>query len=120
MTEFSGVPAYNPNYVQNPHDILINALYSAKHGRVIGWGYNKLIEVAHRIAGGHPQYLRLFGRALTLYGRADQIRAEDKSGLWKQKMLKLQPALRANDQKYIRDSRYDEVIDILFPELKRR
>lgn len=106
-----------PNYPQNPHDILINALYSAKHGRVIGWGYNKLIEVAHRIAGGHPQYLRVFGRALTLYGRSDQIRAEDKSGLWKQKMLKLRPALRAKAQEYEHDFRYDEILGILFPEL---
>ena len=61
---------------------MLNALYSAKHGRVIGWRFKTFIEVAHRVEPAHRRYLHYFRRALAAYDRADQLRAEDKSGKW--------------------------------------
>nr|WP_229256096.1 DUF6035 family protein [Duganella fentianensis] len=106
-----------PNYPKDPYHILVSALYTAKHGKVIGWRFNRVVEVAHRIAGGHPQYLRIFRLALKVYGRTEQIRAEDKSGKWAERMRKSQDALRSREPQYEHDSQYDEAISILFPEL---
>lgn len=106
-----------PDYPKDPYHILVSALYTAKHGRVIGWKFKRLVEVAHRIAGGHPQYLRIFGRALKAYGRAQQIRDEDKSGKWAERMRACQSELKARTPKYEHDSQYDVAIAILFPEL---
>ncbi|HXE06099.1 MAG TPA: DUF6035 family protein, partial [Bryobacteraceae bacterium] len=36
---------------------LLNALFSAKMGRPVGWGFKNLIEVAHHLAQGYPQHL---------------------------------------------------------------
>jgi len=84
---------------------------------VIGWKFKLVVQVAHCIAGGHTQYLRIFGRALKIYDRGRQIKTEDKSGKWAVRVRKCQDDLRAKAPQYKHDSQYDEVIAILFPEL---
>ena len=96
---------------------LLNALYSARKGHPVGWRFRKLIEVAHRIAGGHPDLLRAFRHALTVYGRAEQIRREDREGKWRRKAEKYKPLLAANSPEYEPDRRFDSLVDFLFPEL---
>lgn len=99
-----------------PH-ALIDALYSVKHGSVIGWRYRLLIEVAHRIAGAHKGYLKIFGHAIRTFQRIDQIRQEDRSGKWRDLAEKCNKAIRANNPDYLHDGRYDEWLRVLFPEL---
>ena len=99
---------------------LLNALYSAREGHPVGWRFRKLIEVAHRIAGGHPDLLRAFRHALTVYGRAEHIRREDREGRWRRKAEKYKPLLAANSPEYEPDRRFDSLIDFLFPELADR
>lgn len=96
---------------------LLNALYSAREGQVVGWRFRKLIEVAHLVAGGHPDLLRAFRRALAGYGRAEQIRREDREGKWRKKAEEYKPMLAANSPEYEPDSRFDTLVDFLFPEL---
>lgn len=96
---------------------LLNALYSAREGRPVGWRFKKLIEVAHRIAGGHKDLLRSFRHALAVYGRAEQIVAEDREGKWRRKVEAYRPLLMANHPDYAPDQRYDPLVRLLFPEM---
>jgi hypothetical protein len=84
---------------------------------VIGWRFKKFIEVAHRIAGGHPSLLPLFRLALSVYKRGAQIQQEDKTNKWGQRVKEYKSAIAAADPKYLHDGQYDEAIAILFPEL---
>ncbi|MBZ0070640.1 MAG: DUF6035 family protein [Gammaproteobacteria bacterium] len=95
----------------------LNALYSAREGRPVGWKFNKLIEVAHCVHGRHKGYLRRFRQLLLTYNRQDQIRREDREGKWQEKVKQYTPLLKTNDPTYEPDNRYAELFEFLFPEL---
>lgn len=96
---------------------LLNALYSAREGHPVGWRYRKLIEVAHCVADRHKDLLRAFRHALGVYGRAEQIKREDKEGKWRRKAEAYKPLLAANSPEYEPDRKFDALVEILFPEL---
>lgn len=115
--EFRAIGVPLPFYPRDLHPILANALYSAKHGRVIGWRYKTFIEVAHKVASGHKSYLQLFRHALGVYGRGKQIEREDKTGKWKARVAQYKKAIRDGDPSYEPDTTHYEVLAFLFPEL---
>lgn len=96
---------------------LLRALYSAKHGKPIGWSYQSFIEVAHRVVGGYPQLLRLFRRALLKYRRGNQLEQEDHTGKWRIKVEKYKQEMRDNNPLYEPDRRHWPLVVFLFPEL---
>lgn len=96
---------------------LLNALYSAREGRPVGFGFGTFIEVAHWIASSHKGYLRAFRQALEVYGRAEQLRSEDQTGKWRDKVSRYRPKLQANDPAYTSINPYPELTSFLFPEL---
>lgn len=98
-------------------ETLLNALYSAKHGWIIGWSYKKFIEIAHRIAGGHKPYLWAFRLALAAYDRRGLILSEDQSGLWRKKVDRYKPLMDEGAAEYQPDRRFDGLVAFLFPEL---
>ncbi len=98
---------------------LLNALYTAKEGHVIGWEHSKFISAAHTIAGSHKKVVRAFRAALQAYGRAEQIKAEDPEGRWAKKVAEYKPRINARDKEYERDKRFDSLIAFLFPEAWR-
>jgi hypothetical protein len=98
-------------------EILLNALYSAKYGKVIGWRYKKFIEIAHRIASGHKAYLWAFRLALAAYDRREQILAEDESGLWKKKVAGYKSMMDEGTLEYLPDRRFNDLVAFLFPEI---
>lgn len=100
-----------------PPPALVDALYSAKYGEVIGWKYKKFIEVAHRMASAHPQFLQLFRKALHVYDRGAQLSAEDRSKKWAERVKSYRAAIKRGEPRYICDVQYDETLIILFPEL---
>lgn len=100
--------------------ILLNALYSAKHGKVIGWRFKKFIEIAHRIASGHKTYLWAFRLALVAYDRGELIRTEDGSGLWREKARRYKPLMEEGASEYLPDRRFDGLVSFLFPEIADR
>ncbi|WP_313569971.1 DUF6035 family protein [Comamonas terrigena] len=97
---------------------LLNALYSAKHGRPIGLRRRQFIEVAHYVAQSHPQHLRWFRRALEVYNLRSLLKEQDKSGKWAKRVKAYVPLLRQNDMRYLPDETYRDLIEWLFPELK--
>jgi hypothetical protein len=98
-------------------ETLLNALYSAKHGQIIGWNFKKFIEIAHRIAGGHKRYLWVFRLALAAYGRGEMILAQDQSGLWRKRVAHYRPLMDQGSSEYQPDRRFDGLIAFLFPEI---
>lgn len=106
-----------PFYPHQLPKILLNALYSVKHGKPIGWKYQGLVEVAHRIADEHKAYLRLFRHALRIYGRGEQIMKEDKSGRWARRAAWHKQAIREGAPAYQPDETHYELLAYLFPEL---
>jgi hypothetical protein len=97
---------------------LLNALYSAKHGKPVGWAFKTLIEVAHQVAGARNcPNLALFSRALRVYGRSEQLRCEDKSGKWAAKAAELNAARRAGQLPIQQDETWHPLVKYLFPEL---
>lgn len=97
---------------------LINALYSARTGRPVGFGFKKLIQVAHMFPeGDYKQYLRTFRHSLDVYDRSEQIRHEDRTGKWRARVKEYLPRLKANDPDYDTKIEFPELLKFLFPEL---
>ncbi|BBB66562.1 hypothetical protein UNDYM_2309 [Undibacterium sp. YM2] len=115
--EFRAQGVQLPVYHNQLHAILINAIYSAKYGRVVGWKYTRFIEVAHLIAGGYKSYLWIFREALKVYDRGQQLMDEDKSGRWAVRVEIYKAAIKKNDPDYISDDKFFPVLEVLFPEL---
>jgi len=97
--------------------VLLNALYSAKYGRVVGWHYKKFIEVAHRIADSHKGFLWVFRCALSVYDRKAQIQMEDKTEKWKDRVKIYHPLMAAGAEAYKPDQQFDQFVEFLFPEI---
>jgi hypothetical protein len=98
---------------------LLNALYSAKFGKVVGWNYNKLIEVAHRLAHRKEEkgFLWIFGWMMVTYDRKAQLQAEDVSGRWQEKLEYFKPLIAKGAEEYVPDHRFDRLVSFLFPEV---
>jgi hypothetical protein len=99
---------------------LLNALYTAKAGKVIGWKHPKLISAAHTVAGRHKNVLRSFRSALLVYNRANQIEAEDENGKWAKKVKAYKQHLKDGDPAYDRERKLDPLIALLFPEVWKK
>jgi len=105
-----------PNWGGAPAHLL-NALYSVREGRPVGWRFRRLVDVARQVATRHKTLLRALLRALDVYGRWEQIRQEDDDSAWSIQLEQCQPGLVANSPEYEAESRFDELVDLLFPEL---
>lgn len=96
---------------------MLNALYSTREDKPVGFGFSTFIEIAHWIASGHKGHLRDFCHALDVYGRADQIRAEDRTGKWRAKVAGYKPKLAAGDPAYSPIEQHPQLMHFLLPEL---
>jgi len=105
-----------PDY---PNEVsgLLHALYTAREGRVIGWGHPQFISAAHTVAGSHKSVVRAFRTALGVYDRAELLRSQDPEEKWAKKVEEYKEKLKANDSKYQREERFDGLIAFLFPEV---
>lgn len=98
---------------------LLNALYSAKTGKAVGYRNPKFISVAHTIATSHKDLLQAFRAD----DRASQLRAEDtpepgqQKGKWAKKVDAYKEQMRAGDSAYKRDPALDLLIALLFPDV---
>lgn len=96
---------------------LLNALFSAKYGRVYGWRFPNFIQVAHHVEQSLKPQLHYFRRALKCHDRADLIRREDPKRLWRAKVKGYLARIAADDPKYAPDHEHDELVWALFPEI---
>lgn len=96
---------------------MLDAFYSAKHGRPVGLKRKQFIEVAHYLAGSYPRYLLWFRRALQVYGRAALLKQQDKSGSWAKRVKTYMQHMRTNPETYAADQSHQSLFEFLFPEL---
>lgn len=106
-------------FAQYPNELfgLLHALYTAREGQVIGWSHPKFISAAHTIAGSHKPVIRAFRVALSVYDRGDLLKSQDPEKKWAKKVEEYREKLKANDDEYQREERFDGLIAFLFPEV---
>lgn len=120
--EFSTYGVTLPEYPQSLSGLL-NALYSAKAGKAVGWIHPKFISVAHTVAGSHPEVLQPFLAALSAYGRNAQLRAEDsfkpgtRVGKWEGLLADCRREKSDGSTRFNRNRAHDGLIRLLFPEV---
>lgn len=71
---------------------LLNSIYSvrdAHEGRLVGWGYKNLVQLAHHLYDQHEETLWPFCLAIGVYGRKKMMENDDKSKGWKSKRFML-------------------------------
>ena len=116
---------YGVNLPEYPASLsgLLNALYSAKAGKAVGWIHPKFISVAHTIAGRCPEVLQYFLAAASVYRRKAQLLAEDSHkpgasvGKWEAKLEKCRLAKREGDTHFDRNKSFDQLVAFIFPEV---
>lgn len=120
--EFGQYSVDLPEYPQTLSGLL-NALYSAKAGKAVGWIHPKFISVAHTIVGAHPEVLQYFLAAASVYRRKAQLQSEDSCkpgetvGKWEAKLEKCRLAKRDGDTRFDRKKSFDRLAAFLFPEV---
>lgn len=113
--ELSKAGCHVPNAPGDLPKILINAIYSAKTGTVVGWGFSRFIEVAHRIEPAHRKYFYYFRGALYHFNRAKQIKEEDKTLKWQAKVTEYKAQLRISGNGFEPEVWHRPLIGFLFP-----
>lgn len=99
---------------------MVSALLSAREGRPLTWRYPKLVQVAHLLAENHPAQLVAFGHALKIFGRGDQIAAEDGTGRWRDRAAAIAARMRLGDPTLMPDAALLPLMRFLFPEVAAR
>ncbi len=95
----------------------LDTLYSAKHGKPIGWGYADLVKIAHHLYDKHPTLLWAYRSALSAFKRHAQISQEDSTQNWRNKVKSYKQSVVDGEAKYLPDRTYDDLIVFLFPEI---
>jgi hypothetical protein len=98
----------------------ILAILSAKLGRPVGFGFKRLVEVAHHLAEHHRNLLFAFGWALRAYGTKTVVYADDKSGAWARKSKQIRSALAAAHPEYVIELGWRDAMAFLFPEISQK
>ena len=106
-----------PHHMSGEFRAAICALMSAKLGRPIGLQFRKLVEVAHNLAERHRGVLRAFGWALKVYDTRKIIEAEDTSGRWRRKEVRIRDAMTRHSPDYAPELTWNAALRFIFPEL---
>lgn len=103
--------SYNSNIQQH-----LFAILSIRKRRVIGYNYSNIIQIVNLYANSkNPKaiYFDLIYKAIeTYYGVEEFCKMEDKKGLLKSKIL------NSNNWKPEQETKYNEIVSIVFPEIK--
>lgn len=92
------------------HRIILDIL-SLKLDKIIGYDFNKTIQIAHRVIDSRVEYLDLYLKAAVHYKRMNYLTEQDTSQKLKIKLEKI------NKSKPIQNKENDEILKLIFPEL---
>lgn len=102
-----------------PRTPVLNALYSVKYGRVVGYDYPDLLQVAHWVDTTYRPYLLHFWWLAEAYQRAEDIKVLDKTGKLRRKLELARAEIKAKNEAFAPDRTYDDLLCFLFPALER-
>lgn len=102
-----------------PINTLVQSIASLKQGKVVGFGYYKLLQVANHMAQNNSSLLLFFTVAAEVYKKKAVLERED----WKQTWYKKKEAIwnkakKAQGVYVMADEQYRALIFMLFPELE--
>jgi hypothetical protein len=120
--ELAKLGYFIPEYPSMLPKCILNALFSLKLGKPIGWDYNTLIEVAHMVLPGKDRskmdpYLKYFWEGVKAYKQVDAIKQGDVSGKWQTKIDQHRAQITLGVEPGLGDPRYHKLIPFIFPEL---
>lgn len=97
---------------------LLDSLYSAREGKPVGWGHANLVKVAHHVFDKYKGHLWAFKLLLSAHNRGAQFLSEDDTTKWRRvKVPTYTKAWARNDPAFAPDTRYNDLIAFLFPEI---
>jgi Family of unknown function (DUF6035) len=96
------------------------SVYSAKHGKPIGWDFENLLSVAHNIAQFHQSQLLPFGYALNFYGNKVLLNTLDRKGKWSARQEYFKEEIKSLNQIYMPDWSLQPIIKFIFPEIHQK
>jgi hypothetical protein len=96
---------------------IIRCMESALAGRPVYYNYNRLVEVAHRLAEDCPEALGAFTSALKFSGHDITVDLEDKSGKWCRKREDIRRQFRLDKSRFSLDNETTSIIRFLYPEI---
>ncbi|KWV51989.1 hypothetical protein AS026_05310 [Rhizobium altiplani] len=99
---------------------LMNGLASAREGRPVGWSFQHLVQVAHRIADGYPEHVAAFGHAIRHFARQKTIETQDHTGKWKRRAEGIGRSLRAGEPDFAPEPNSIDLAGFLIPGLKEK
>lgn len=100
------------------NNLLLKAIYSLKENRIIGTGFNKLIEYAHKIYEYNNGWALFFAAASNAYSRKNILDSQDKNRKWEKKKLKMWSDLnKIKGSVFLPDGTIYRAIMFLFPEV---
>lgn len=102
-------------YLERPFSSLMSLLFSAKHGRPVGFGHTKFIEVAHTAFQHHKQFLYPFGWVSQQHGTQGILTEQDHTGSWAKRREAFKQATRRRDSAFTPDIQCVPIVDFLFP-----
>ncbi|WP_420475251.1 DUF6035 family protein [Noviherbaspirillum sp. ST9] len=108
------------HYTEPPFNGIVSLMLSAKHGRPIGYGHQRLIQVANTAFDHYKPFLLPFGWALQTYGHNAVLDEQDTKGTWKKRRKMIREQIKAKDPSYERNTNYDALIAFLLPQIKRK
>lgn len=108
------------HYTEPPFNGIVSLMLSAKHGRPIGYGHQRLIQVANTAFDHYKPFLLPFGWALQAYGRNAALDDQDTKGTWRKRRKAIREQIKAKDPAYERDTTYDILISFLLPEIREK
>ncbi|WP_189341774.1 hypothetical protein, partial [Mesorhizobium sp. M2A.F.Ca.ET.042.01.1.1] len=99
---------------------LMNGLASVREGQPVGWSFQHLVQVAHRIADGYPEHVVAFGHAIRRFARQKTIETQDRTGKWKQRAAGIGKSLRAGEPDFAPEPYSIDLAGFLIPGLQEK
>lgn len=96
---------------------VLRAIYLAKFGCGVGWGYKELSPGAHHVHDAEKKFLWIFLPALRRFGRLEEIEGLDRWGKWALKMSLWEDGRKSADPAFEEEHRFDAVLRLIFPEV---
>jgi hypothetical protein len=95
---------------------LLNALYSAKQLRKVGWKFEDIVKTGHHVFDKHQRYFALFCHCLWQYKNLEAIKELDKTGKLQTKIRLVRKTPLNERRQFQLDNRHAKLIELLFPE----
>ena len=94
---------------------LINGVLSAEAGAPVGWNFDTLLQVAHRMFDGYKEHLLAFGFAVQHFKKEALLATQDKRGKWAIRKIEIKTALQDGEAAYLSEYHMAARVDFSIP-----